>query len=342
MISVGVIGYGYWGPNLARCVAEGENCALGAVTDVSAASLAKAAKRHPAAKLYDRWRDCVSDPALDAVVIATPVGTHFEIALAALQMGKHVLIEKPITAKSAEATILIEEAAKRKLTLMVDHTFVYTPAVQKIRELMDDGKLGEVYYYDSTRINLGLFQRDVNVIWDLAVHDLAILDFIFDEKPVAISASSAGHIPGSPENMAHVSLFFTGGLVAHLNVNWLAPVKIRQTLIAGSRRMIVYDDLEPSEKVKVYDRGVNLSGSQEDVRKLRISYRVGDMWAPEWSVKEALLTVTEHFVSSILTGDKPITSGMNGLRVVEVLESAILSLKQRGAPIEINPMRKAS
>jgi predicted dehydrogenase len=292
--------------------------------------------------MYGHWRELVADKSVDAVMIATPIGTHFEIALSALKAGKHVLVEKPITTTSREAAILIEEATKRNLVLMVDHTFVFTPAVQKIRELIADGSLGQVYYYDSTRINLGLFQRDVNVIWDLAVHDLAILDYLLDEQPIAVSASGAGHIRGSVENMAHISLFFNSGTTAHLNVNWLAPVKIRQTLIGGSRKMIVYDDLEPSEKVKVYDRGVSVNGDVQELHKMLVSYRIGDMWAPQLSVKEALLTETEHFVQAINTGATPITSGHSGMNVVTMLECAAMSLKQRGAPIEINAIRRAS
>jgi predicted dehydrogenase len=323
-------------------VAETDGCRLAAVADLSAANLERAGRRHPSATLYSNWQNLVADTGVDAVMIATPVATHFEIALAALMAGKHVLVEKPITTTSVEAARLIEEAATRKLVLMVDHTFVYTSAVRKIRDLIVDGSLGDIYYYDSTRINLGLFQHDVNVIWDLAVHDLAILDYLMDEQPVAVSASGAGHIRGSPENMAHISLFFPSGTVAHLNVNWLAPVKIRQTLIGGSRRMIVYNDLEPSEKVKVYDRGVDLENGPEELRKLLVSYRIGDMWAPQLSVKEALLTETEHFVSSIATGSAPITSGTSGLNVVAMLECAARSVSQRGAPVEINPVRRAS
>ncbi|HXF52639.1 MAG TPA: Gfo/Idh/MocA family oxidoreductase [Hyphomicrobiaceae bacterium] len=342
MINIAVIGYGYWGPNLARCVAETDGCNLAAVVDQSSAALARAGKRHPSAKLVENWPEVLADPAIDAVMIATPVDTHFEIGLAALNAGKHVLVEKPMTSNSREAATLVELAAKRKRVLMVDHTFVYTPAVQKIRDLIVEGSIGQIYYYHSTRINLGLFQRDVNVIWDLAVHDLAILDYVFDTRPVAVSASGAGHIQGAPENMAHIALFYPNGFVAHLNVNWLAPVKIRQTLIGGSRRMIVYDDLEPSEKIKVYDRGVNLNAGPEEVNKIRVSYRVGDMWAPHLSVKEALRTEVEHFVACVTEGATPTTSGLNGLHVVEMLESAVGSLKQRGHPVEIAPMRLAS
>jgi predicted dehydrogenase len=247
-----------------------------------------------------------------------------------------------MTANSTEAAVLVEEAMRRNLVLMVDHTFVYTAAVTKIREIIEDGALGDIFYYHSTRINLGVFRRDVNVIWDLAVHDLAILDFLMHAEPIAVSASGAGHISGCTENMAHIALFFAGGSVAHLNVNWLAPVKIRQTLLGGSRKMILYDDLEPSEKVKVYDRGVRVSNNEEDVHKLLVSYRSGDVWAPQLSTKEALLTEIEHFVSCINTGARPLTSGTNGLRVVEMLEHTTQSLRQRGHPVELRALRKAS
>jgi predicted dehydrogenase len=342
MIRIGLIGYRYWGPNLARCVAETDGCALAGIADFSPAALSRARKRYPAISLVENWREIIVDTSIDAVMIATPVATHFEIALAALRAGKHVLVEKPITTTSTEAAILMEEAARRKLVLMVDHTFVYTGAVTKVREMIADGTLGDIFYYHSTRINLGLFQRDVNVIWDLAVHDLAVLDFLMDAEPIAVSASGAGHIQGSPENMAHIALFFPGGAVAHLNVNWLAPVKVRQTLIGGSRKMIVYDDLEPSEKVKVYDRGVNLTRNDEDVHKLLVSYRIGDMWAPQLSMKEALLSEVEHFVDCIETGARPLTSGASGARVVEMLEHTMLSLRQRGHPIELRTLQKAS
>jgi len=341
VIKIGIIGYGYWGPNLARCAAETAGCELAGIADASPAALARAGKRYPGARLFAHWQEMVADPGIDAVVVATPVATHFEMALTALRAGKHTLVEKPITASAEHARILIEEAAQRGRTLMVDHTFVYTSAVQKIGEVMRNGELGEIFYYDSTRVNLGLFQRDVNVIWDLAVHDLSILDFVMPEQPVAVSASGVGHIRGNLENMAHLTLFYGSGAVAHLNVNWLAPVKVRQTLIGGSRRMIVYDDLQPSEKVKIYDRGVS-AGTDAGETDLRVSYRSGDMWAPQLSVKEALLTELEHFVHCIETGTAPVTSGESGLRVVRTLECAMASLAQRGHPVEIEPWRLAS
>jgi len=341
MIGIGVIGYGYWGPNLARSVAETEGCQLAGIADFSAAALARAGKRYPGVALHQDPRSLITDSSVDAVLIATPVATHYDLAAAALRAGKHVIVEKPIAASSDDARRLIEEADRRNLTLMVDHTFVYTSSVQKISELINTGQLGDVYYYDSTRVNLGLFQHDVNVIWDLAVHDLSVLDFLLRERPTAVSASGAGHIRGRQENMAHLSLFYPSGAVAYLNVNWLAPVKVRQTLIGGSRKMIVWNDLEPSEKVKVYDRGVTLGDGPEHVAA-RISYRSGDMWAPQLSVKEALLTEMEHFIDCINHGREPMTSGRCGLSVVETLEAAMMSLRQRGQPIEISPVRMAS
>ncbi len=238
MIRVGVVGYGYWGPNLTRAVSEKDALALEMVADMSPAAQGRAARRHPGTRVVADWRDLIADPAIDAVMVATPVHTHFEIARAALRAGKHVLVEKPMTDSPATSALLVEEAARRNRVLMVDHTFVYTGAIQTIADLISSGEVGDIYYYDSTRVNLGLFQRDVNVIWDLAVHDFAIMDYLLKAHPVAISASGAGFVPNSPENMAHLSVFYNDGSMAHLNVNWLAPVKIRQTLIGGSRQMV--------------------------------------------------------------------------------------------------------
>jgi predicted dehydrogenase len=342
VIRLGVIGYGYWGPNLARVAAELDDCLVSAIADGSPPALSRASKRHPSSRLCDNWQDLVRGTDVDAVIIATPVHTHYEIALAALQAGKHVLLEKPMTETAEQAERLIAEAARRNLTLMVDHTFVYTGEVRKIKEIVSSGQAGEIFYYESTRINLGKFQRDVNVIWDLAVHDLAILDYILGEPAVAVSASGAGHIVGSPENLAHVTVFFAGGTIAHLNVNWLAPVKVRQTYIAGSRQMIVYDDLQTSEKVKVYDRGVTSDASQEDVYQRHVGYRIGDMWSPAIPITEALATELAHFVECVTQSKRPITCGVNGLSVVRMLECASLSMRQRGHPIDIQPLKVAS
>lgn len=341
MIRAGIVGYGYWGPNLARAVAESGLLSVEMIADRSAPALERAGRRHPSTRMTTDWRSLVADPLVDAVLVATPVDTHFEIALAALKAGKHVLVEKPITDKIATAAILVEEAARRRLVLMVDHTFVYTGAVRKIAELVSSGAIGDVYYYDSTRVNLGLFQRDVNVIWDLAVHDFSILDHLLTARPVAVSASGAGFVPDSPENMAHLSIYYDDGALAHLNVNWLAPVKIRQTLIGGSRRMVIYDDMQTSEKVKVYDRGV-MAGECSPSRESLVSYRIGEMSAPVISSREALVTEMEEFARCIASNARPITCGESGLRVVEMLAAATRSMALRGQPMELAPERLAS
>jgi predicted dehydrogenase len=341
-IAVAVVGYGYWGPNLARAFAETDGCRVAAVVDAAPAALARAAKRHPTARMLTDWRDVLADPDIDAVAIATPVRTHFEIAHAALKSGRHVLVEKPMTETSQQGQALIEAAEQRGLTLMVDHTFVYAPAVQKMKQLVAADDLGEIYYYDSTRINLGLFQRDVNVIWDLAVHDLAILQYVLGSAPTAISANGVSHVHGAPENMAHLTLYLESGAVAHLNVNWLAPLKVRQVLVGGSRKMIVWNDLEVSEKIKVYDRGVSLTDDVEALYSMLVSYRIGDMWAPHLSTAEPLVTEAAHFVDCVATGARPTTDGHLGLQVVEMLEAATRSMKLRGHPVEFGPVRRAS
>ncbi|TAM97439.1 MAG: Gfo/Idh/MocA family oxidoreductase [Rhizobiaceae bacterium] len=342
MPGIGIIGYGYWGPNIARAVTEVDALALRAIADPSIPALERAGRRHPSVHLETDWRELIADPSVDAVAIATPVSTHFDIALAALKAGKHVLVEKPMTDSVFKAELLVEEAARRALVLMVDHTFIYTGAVRAIRDLIDNGRLGDIYYYDSTRVNLGLFQRDVNVIWDLAVHDFAILDFLVRSKPLAISASAAAFLPNSPENLAHLSIYFDNGTMAHLNVNWMAPVKVRQALIGGSQRMVIYDDMQTSEKVKIYDRGVDPAAGAKTLREQLVFYRMGEMRAPALSPKEALVTEIEQFVHSIESGERPPSDGESGLRVVEMLAAASRSTVLRGQPIELGNLRNAS
>jgi len=252
-----------------------------------------------------------------------------------LRAGKHVLVEKPLAAKSDQARKLVDEANARNLVLLVDHTFVYTPAVRKIRELITLGELGQIYYYDAVRVNLGLFQHDVNVIWDLAIHDLSIMDYVLPEKPTAISATGISHVPGQPENVAYITLFFPSAQIAHVHVNWLTPVKVRHTLIGGSEKMILYDDLEPSEKLKVYDKGINVTPGPEDVYKMLVSYRLGDMWAPQLDHTEALQTEARHFIDCIETNKQPETDGTAGLRMVNMIEAAETSLRDRGRLVEI-------
>lgn len=335
MINVGVIGYGYWGPNLVRNFMAASGSAVARVCDLREERLAPLRKVYPGLKTCSQPEELVNDPAIDAVVIATPVSSHFDLALAALRAGKHVLVEKPLATKSNHARQLIDEAAQRDLVLMVDHTFVYTDAVRKIRELIATGALGEIYYYDAVRVNLGLFQHDVNVVWDLAIHDLSIMDYVLPEKPVAISATGISHIPGQPENVAYITLFFAGAQIAHVHVNWLTPVKVRHTLIGGSEKMILYDDLDPSEKLKVYDKGINVTPRQEDVYKMLVSYRSGDMWAPRLDNTEALQTEALHFIDCVEHGRQPDTDGAAGLRMVSMIEAAETSLHDRGRLIEL-------
>jgi predicted dehydrogenase len=329
-IGIGVIGYGYWGPNLVRNFAAQERCRVVAVSDRDPSRLPDAARRYPGLRTTTTPGELIDAPDVDAVVIATPVAAHFDLALAALEAGKHVLVEKPLTATSEEAARLIDVAARRRRVLMVDHTFVYTSAVRKIRDLIQGGEIGDVYYYDSVRINLGLFQHDVDVMWDLAVHDLAIMDFVLAERPAAVSATGLAHVPGRPANIAYMTIFFDAPLLGHVHVNWLAPVKVRRTLIGGNRRMIVFDDLEASEKVKVYDRGISVNPSPENVYQMMVGYRAGDMWAPQLAVTEALYTEAGHFLDSIDAGREPDTPGEAGLRVVRLLEAATASMRDHG------------
>lgn len=334
-LGIGVVGCGYWGPNLIRNFANTEGVRVVGVCDLNLTRLAASKRLHPDISTTTDFYDMLADTRIDAVAIATPVDTHFDLALASLRAGKHVFIEKPIAPTAKEVKRLIEEADRRNLTFMVDHTFLYTPAVQKIRSLIQQGELGQILYYDSIRSSLGLFQSDVNVIWDLAVHDMAIIQFILNESPVAVSATGACHVAGSPENMAHITLFFESSCVAHISVNWLSPVKVRQTFIGGDRKMIVYDDLEPTEKIKIYDKGITVSSAPEQTHQLRIGYRAGDMWAPHLSAKEALQTEAEHFVDCIRTGKSPISNGQTGLKVVEILEAASRSIAAQGKPIQL-------
>jgi predicted dehydrogenase len=335
LIGIGVIGYGYWGPNLVRNFANSETARVIGVSDLDPLKLAISKRHHPAVATTCDYRDLLKDPRIDAIAVATPAHTHYDLALAALKAGKHVLVEKPLAPTSEQVLRLMDEAERRKLTLMVDHTFLYTPAVQKIRQLVAEGALGEIYYYNSVRASLGLFQSDVNVIWDLAVHDVSIIQHIFDEEPVAVSATGTCHVAGTPENMAHIALFFQSSCVAHINVNWLSPVKVRRTFVGGSRKMIVYDDVEPTEKIKVYDKGITVNGSAENAHQLRIGYRAGDMWAPHLAATEALQAEAQHFVDCLRTGKTPLSCASSGLRVVEVLEAASRSIAAQGKPVRL-------
>ncbi len=339
MINVGVIGYGYWGPNLVRNFSESTETNVVSVSDLNPDRLALVQRRYPAIKTTTDHRDLWADNEIDAIVIATPVSSHFELAMGALQANKHVLIEKPLTESYEQACRLVEEADKRNLMLMVDHTFVYTSAVRKMQELIAGDELGKIYYYDSVRVNLGLFQHDVNVIWDLAVHDLSIMEYILPSQPYAVSATGVSHVAGKPENIAYLTMFFEDNLIAHIHVNWLAPVKVRSTLIGGSKKMIVYDDLQPSEKVKVYNKGITVNNDAESRYQMLIGYRTGDMWAPHLNLTEALQVEVNHFAQCLKEGKAPVTDGQAGLRVVQILEAATQSMKNRGEPVELKDMR---
>jgi predicted dehydrogenase len=334
MLKIGVIGYGYWGPNLVRNFVEVKGATVAMVADMNPDQLTRVHSRYPAIETTTDMQQLIASPAIDAVVIATPVSTHFELAMSALQAGKHVLVEKPMTFSAVEGQQLVETAAKRNLVLMVDHTFVYSGAVRKMHQLVQTGEMGDVYYYDSTRINLGLFQHDVNVIWDLAVHDLSIIEYVLNKAPLAVSATGISHIPGQPENVAYLTIYYDDNLIAHVNVNWLAPVKVRRTLVGGSKKMIVYDALEPIETIKVYDKGVDVKSTQEIYRTL-IDYRTGDMYSPKLDGTEALQREALHFIDCIEHGTQPETDGAAGLRVVKILEAATHSMQQRGGVVEL-------
>ena len=334
MVNVAVVGYGYWGPNVVRNFQELDNARVTLCCDLSADRLAQVKRKYPSIEVTSVVDDVFENPNVDAVALATPVATHYDFARRALEHGKHVLVEKPLAASVAEAESLVEIADKRELTLMVNHTFIYTGAVRKMKELIDRGDLGELYYFDSVRINLGLVQKDVNVLWDLAPHDIAILDHLVGQQPTSVCATGASHFGTGLENVAYMTVYFDSGLIAHFHNNWLAPVKIRTTLVGGSKKMIVYDDMEVSEKVKVYDRGVDVA-TPETMRQALIAYRLGDMWAPKLDATEALRMMASEFVDCIKTGRKPLTSGVNGLNVVRILEASEMSIKRRGREVKL-------
>ncbi len=333
MIKCGVIGYGYWGPNIVRNLSNVEGCEVVAIADASPAARKRAHKAHPNLRIEADCNEVISSTAIDAVAIVTPVWTHYELAKAALENGKHVFVEKPFTNSSEKAGELIELAEKKNLRIMVDHTFLFTGAVRKIHELIQNGSLGQLYYYDSTRVNLGLFQHDVNVLWDLAAHDLSIVDHLIDAAPEAISATGQGHL-NNHEDVAYMTLYYPDKVLAHINVNWLSPVKVRTTLIGGEKRMLVWNDLDADEKIKVYDKGVKIN-SREGVYDLLVSYRSGDMWAPQLEAGEALFRELSYFAECIGNGKTPFNDGRAGLRIVRMLEAACQSISKRGEVVAL-------
>jgi predicted dehydrogenase len=335
MIKIGVIGYGYWGPNVVRNLSTQAGFQVMAVCDKGPEALRRAKQAYPAI-------DVTSDPAtitgsaeLDAVAIVTPVWTHYELAKAALHNGKHVFVEKPFTSSTAEAEKLIALADHKQLVIMVGHTFLFTGAVRKIRELVDAGELGNLYYYDSWRVNLGLFQHDVNVVWDLGPHDLSIMEYVIRDEPEAIIAVGETHINGH-EDVAFITVLFPHHIIAHINVSWLSPVKVRTTLVGGEKKMIVWNDLEADEKIKVYDRGVKMNGADE-LHGPSVIYRSGDMWAPKIEQTEALNNELSYFYDCIVQQKVPVNDGVAGWRVVRMIEAASRSMKLKGKAILLTP-----
>jgi predicted dehydrogenase len=332
MINIGVIGYGYWGPNIVRNFNARERAKVVTVCDSNEKSLDRVKLLYSDIETTTNYDDIISSPHINAVAVITPVFTHYELSKKALEAGKHVFVEKPFTATVEQAEELIEIAEKKNLTIMVDHTFLFTGAVKKTKELINNNILGDILYYDSTRVNLGLFQHDINVIWDLAPHDLSIMDYIITEKPTALVATGQSHFNNNLEDIAYITIYFSHNIIAHINVNWLSPVKVRQTLIGGQKKMLVWNDLEADEKIKVYDKGVEIS-SAEGVYDLLVSYRSGDMWSPTVSQTEALQTETGYFLDCVINNKKPINDGHAGLRVVRFLEAADESLKKKGESV---------
>src|SRR5271157_5629762 len=332
-MKIGVIGYGYWGPNLLRNLAETPATEVRWCADTRAERRAVAKKRYPTLRVTSDVEDLFTDRELDAVAIATPVHTHFHLAKRALEQGKHVFIEKPMTATVEESEELVALAAKKGLILMVDHTFIYTGAVRKTKELLEAGEIGDLYYFDSMRVNLGLFQHDIDVLWDLAPHDLSIMDYLIGKEPEAVVATGQAHL-NAHADVAYMTVYFPQNTIAHINVNWLSPVKVRTTLIGGEKKMLVWNDLEADEKVKVYDKGVQMT-SREGVYKLLVSYRSGDMWAPKIEQTEALKVELAYFLDCIENNQTPINDGVAGLRVIKLLEAATESLKLRGEFVSV-------
>jgi predicted dehydrogenase len=334
MISIGIIGFGYWGPNLVRNFFSLSNVHVKYVVDSRKARLEIAKGLYPDIQVSESAELLFEDKQLDAVLIATPVFGHFHLAKKALLAGKHVVIEKPMTASVAEAEELIEIAQRNNRVLMVDHTFLYTGSVGKIKQLVTTGEIGKINYYDSTRINLGLFQPDVNVVWDLAPHDISILYHLTDERPVSVCATGFAHLKNGIENIAYVTLNFQSDMIAHFSCSWLSPVKIRKILVGGDKKMVLFDDNEVTEKVKIYDTGYSAKDDEEK-QKILVDYRVGDIHVPKLENREALRGMAIDFVNAITEGTEPLSNWKSGLDVVKVLEAAQKSIKQNGKEIKL-------
>ena len=335
-VRVAVLGYGYWGPNIARNLAETPGFELAAICDTRPEVLAIARRRHPSAFCGSNPDEILADRSIDAVAIATPVSTHCELAVKSFANGKHVLLTKPIAGSSTEARQIIEAAERARRVLLVDHTFVYMGAVQKVRALIEAGELGQLYYFDSVRVNLGLYQRDVSVLWDLAVHDLSILGSWVPRRPTAVSCIATGHVDGHPKDVGYLTLLYDDSFIAHVHVNWLSPVKVRRSLLGGSKKMIVFDDLDPVEKIKLYDRGITQKTDPATNARGPLAYRrTGDVWLPQFDLTEALMVETTHFQRCIAHGESPRTDGRSALRIVEILEAAEQSMREDGRAVPL-------
>jgi predicted dehydrogenase len=335
MINIGLIGYGYWGPNLLRNFNSAANCKVISVAERRTDRHTQIHKLFPAIQCVSDAEQVLNDAGIDAVVIATPVFTHFELAKKALENGKHVLLEKPMTSSVAEAEELINLAAQKGLILMVDHTFLYTGAVQKMKQLIESDTIGTPHYFDSSRINLGLFQPDINVLWDLAPHDISILTYLINDTPYSVNATGISHTNNGIENIAYMTVNYQSDFIAHFNCSWTSPVKVRQTLIGGDKKMIVYNDLEPSEKVRIYDTGYDHK-TDEDKTRILVDYRTGDVFIPKLGSQEALLGVANDFIQSINKKKEPLASAQLGLNVVKILEASQQSIKNGGKEIKLN------
>lgn len=340
MINVGIIGYGYWGPNLVRNFFAAKDCCVKSVADARAERLQHLATSFPSITCFRDADQIIGDPRIDAIIIATPVSSHFQLAHKALLQGKHVLIEKPMTSSVQEAEILIDLADQKKLLLMVDHTFLYTGAVEKMKQLVEANELGNITYLDSTRINLGLFQQDINVLWDLAPHDISILNYIMNERPYSVNATGVTHTNNEIENIAYLTVNYNSGFIAHFNCSWTSPVKVRMMLIGGDRKMILYNDLEPTEKIKVYDTGY-IRVADEEKKKVLVDYRVGDIHVPKLNTTEALLAMANDFITCIKEQKEPRSSCLLGLDVVKVLEASNASIKHNGCEVVLGPAQKS-
>jgi len=337
MIRIGVIGCGYWGPNLIRNFTKVRDCEIVAVADNRPERLEAVRFLNPGMKLTTMAEELIESSSIDAVVIATPVSTHFELARTCIQNYKHVWIEKPMTVTASEARELVRLAEENACVLMVDHTFIYSGAVRKLREIIDSGELGDIYYFDSVRLNFGLFRQDVNVLWDLGPHDFSLLTYLLGRKPIHVSALGSRPVRWTgwnQESIAYVTVELEGNILAHFHLNWLSPIKLRRTLIGGSRKMVMYDHLDCENQIKVFDKGVDVI-ENEDRRKLLMKYRTGDLWIPKVDQTEALETASKHFIECIQKLLRPITDGYAGLRVVELLESAERSMKQAREDSEV-------